>query len=268
MSAIATEAAGTSAAVRWLFGVPVHALTMSQALDTIEAAIAERRSLHIGVVNAAKIVNMQRDPALRAAVLESDLILADGASVVWASRILRQPLPERVAGIDLMTGMFERGNVRGYRVFVLGATTEVLDSALKYIRSHYPHVDIVGHHHGYFSAIDEGRIAEAIAAARPDILLVGMTSPKKEQFLARWSDQIRVPISHGVGGSLDVIGGKVRRAPLLWQRLGLEWLYRVAQEPRRLWRRYLDTNIRFCWLVVTHLAGGRSADAAITQKPA
>ncbi len=267
-----TTASNNSAAVRQLFGVPISALTMSEALDEIDRAIAERRPLHIGVVNAAKIVNMQRDPALRAAVLESDLILADGISVVWASRALRQALPERVAGIDLMTGMFERGNRHGYRVFVLGATSEVLASALNYVRSHYPNIDVVGHHHGYFSAIDEPRIAEAIAAARPDILLVGMTSPKKEQFLARWSDQMRVPISHGVGGSLDVIGGKVRRAPKLWQRLGLEWLYRVAQEPRRLWRRYLVTNVRFCWLVLTHLVrqafGSRSVDAAINQKPA
>ena len=105
----------------------------------------------------------------------------------------------------------------------------------------------------------------SISSARPDILLVGMTSPKKERFLARWSDALTVPVCHGVGGSFDVLAGKVRRAPLLWQRLGLEWLYRVKQEPRRLWRRYLVTNTVFCAMVATSLARELSGRLARTQ---
>jgi N-acetylglucosaminyldiphosphoundecaprenol N-acetyl-beta-D-mannosaminyltransferase len=109
---------------------------------------------------------------------------------------------------------------------------------------------LVGHHHGYFTPQEEPALVAAIAGAQPDILLVGISSPKKERFLARWGDQLGVPVCHGVGGSFDVLAGKVRRAPLAWQRLGLEWLYRVKQEPRRLWRRYLVTNALFCAMVL------------------
>ena len=101
----------------------------------------------------------------------------------------------------------------------------------------YRHVRVVGHHHGYFTPAEEPAVVAAIAAAQPDILLVGISSPEKERFLARWSGQLGVPVCHGVGGSFDILAGKVHRAPLAWQRLGLEWLYRVYQEPRRLWRR-------------------------------
>lgn len=234
-----------------LFGVPIRAMTLNQALDTIHAAIVQRRRLQIGVVNAAKLVNMRRDKMLMQDVLSSDLILADGIAVVWASRLLSRLLPERVAGIDLMMGMLRRGNEHGYRVYCLGAASEVLEKVADRIAVDFPNVRLAGRHHGYFSEKEEEGIASGIAASRPDILFVGMTSPKKENFLARWSDKIGVPVCHGVGGSFDVMAGKVQRAPETWQRLGLEWLYRVKQEPRRLWRRYLVTNTLFCGMVVS-----------------
>ena len=241
----------TDARIRELWGVPIHAMTMDDVLGRVDAAIADRRRLRIGVVNAAKIVSMRRDEALREAVVSCDLIVADGMSVVWASRVLARPLPERVAGIDLMLAMLRRGNDRGYRVYCLGATDEVLDKVVARIAQDYPDVSVVGRHHGYFGAEEAGAVAAAVAAARADILFVAMTSPKKEQFLARWGDDLGVPVCHGVGGSFDVLAGLVRRAPESWQRFGLEWLYRVRQEPRRLWRRYLVTNTLFCALVVS-----------------
>jgi N-acetylglucosaminyldiphosphoundecaprenol N-acetyl-beta-D-mannosaminyltransferase len=234
-----------------LFGVPIAALTMREALAEVDAAVVERRRLQIGVVNAAKLVNMRRSSALRDDVLSSDLVLADGAAVVWASRLLGRSLPERVAGIDLMTGMLEHGNERGYRVYFLGAKPDVLQRAVDRIRREYPGVVIAGMHHGYFNAREEDQVASDIALATPDILLVAMTSPRKEQFLARWTSQLEVPVCHGVGGSFDVVAGLVQRAPELWQRMGLEWLYRVKQEPRRLWKRYLVTNVAFMWMVLT-----------------
>jgi N-acetylglucosaminyldiphosphoundecaprenol N-acetyl-beta-D-mannosaminyltransferase len=232
-------------ATRDLFGVPVAALTMDEALSLVEEAIASRRRLQIGVVNAAKLVVIRRNEELRRDVLSSDLILADGAAVVWASRILGRPLPERVAGIDLMHGMLALGSARGFRVYCLGAKPEVLDRAIRRIASEYPGVTIAGSHHGYFPREGEQAVFDDIARAKPDILLIGITSPAKERFLARWSPRLDVPVSHGVGGSFDVLGGVVSRAPLLWQRLGLEWLYRVVQEPRRLAGRYLKTNVAF-----------------------
>lgn len=233
-----------------LLGVPIDALTMEQVLDRVDKTIVARGHLRIGIVNAAKLVHMRRDVTLRADVRSCDLILADGVPVVWASRLLGRPLPERIAGIDLMLGMLRRGNQAGYRIYCLGASEGVLATAVTRITREYRQVRLVGHHHGYFTPQEEPALVAAIAGAQPDILLVGISSPKKERFLARWSDQLGVPVCHGVGGSFDVLAGKVRRAPLAWQRLGLEWLYRVKQEPRRLWRRYLVTNSLFCAMVL------------------
>lgn len=236
-----------------IFDIPIKAMTREQVLDLVHRAISASAPLQIGVVNAAKVVNMYRNPDLGADVLSSDVIFADGASVVWASHILGTPLPERVAGIDLMMGMLERGRKNGYRVYLLGATEEVNRTVAERITTDYPGVIVAGRRNGYFAADEEEAIANDIAQARPDILLVAITSPKKEQFLARWSDRIKVPICHGVGGSFDVYAGKVKRAPLSWQRCGMEWLYRLLQEPGRMWKRYLVTNSLFCWLIVREL---------------
>jgi N-acetylglucosaminyldiphosphoundecaprenol N-acetyl-beta-D-mannosaminyltransferase len=246
-----------TAAQEVLFGVPIAPATMEEALDQVDRAIRERRRLLIGVVNAAKLVNMRRDRELRQDVLSSDVIFADGMSVVWASRFLGRPLPERVTGIDLMHGILERGQKNGYRVYLLGATREVVETAADRMRQQYPGVAIVGRQHGYFSDAEEEAVASAIAEARPDVLFVAITSPRKERFLARWSGRLEVSVWHGVGGSLDVVAGKVARAPEAWQRLGLEWLYRVKQEPGRLWRRYLLTNSVFLAMVVSEWARAR-----------
>ena len=248
-----------------LLGVPIDALTMEEVLDRVDKAIGSRDRLQIGVVNAAKLVNMRRDPALRADVLSCNLILADGVPVVWASRLLGRPLPERVAGIDLMLGILRRGNQNDYRIYCLGASEDVLATAVGRIIAEYPHVNVVGRHHGYFSSQEEPGLVAAIVNAKPDILLVGMSSPKKERFLAHWSDQLGVPVCHGIGGSFDVLAGKVRRAPLVWQRLGLEWLYRVCQEPRRLWRRYLVTNTLFCAMVLSELVRRRPHSPSLSR---
>jgi N-acetylglucosaminyldiphosphoundecaprenol N-acetyl-beta-D-mannosaminyltransferase len=248
--------------VRQLFGIPIHALTRDEAIQRIADAIAQHGRLRIGVVNVAKIVNMRNNAAFMQDVAGSDLVLADGMPIVWVSKLLGQPLPERVTGIDLMFGMLKHGDKLHYRVYCLGATPEVLQKAIEQIGVDYPHVKIVGSHHGYFTEADEPTLVADIASVRPDILLVAMTSPKKEQFLARWEEELNVPICHGVGGSFDVLAGKVRRAPDVWQRLGLEWLYRVKQEPRRLWKRYFITNTLFCGMVL------REVLRRVTRRPA
>jgi len=237
-----------------LFGIPMTPATMGEAVDWVDEAVRCRTRLRIGVVNAAKIVNMRRDTVLRDDVLSADAVFADGMSVVWASRLLGRPLPERVTGIDLMHRILERGQSRAYRVFLLGATRDVVETAARRMGERYSGVVIVGRHHGYFTDAEEEAVASAIVEARPDILLVAMTSPRKERFMARWSGRLGVPVCNGVGGSFDVLAGKVERAPERWQRLGLEWLYRVKQEPRRLWRRYLVTNSIFVGLLLGELA--------------
>lgn len=236
--------------MRSILGVPVAAVTMGEALDLVDQAVRSRSRLQIGVVNAAKVVNMRRDPFLRDDVLSSDVIFADGMAVVWAGKVLGEPLPERVPGIDLMMGILERGNTRAYRVFFLGATKDVLDAVVSRAKVDFPGLVVAGCQDGYFKAEAEEAVASAIAASRADVLFVAMTSPKKEKFLARWAETMGVPVCHGVGGSFDVYSGKVQRAPQAWQRLGLEWLYRVKQEPGRLWRRYLVTNALFGGMLV------------------
>lgn len=245
--------------VATLFGIPVQVAMMPDVLKLIDEAISSRSSLDIGVVNAAKIVNMRKNPELADAVLSSDVIFADGMSVVWASRLLGDPLPERIAGIDLMHEIMRQGQEKKYRVYCLGAKQEVLDAVCEIFATEYPGTVVVGSHHGYFGADDEEAIATSIRDANADALFVAITSPKKEQFMARWSELMNVPVVHGVGGSFDVVAGIVERAPESWQRLGLEWLYRVKQEPRRLWKRYLVTNSKFLWMIVRERLRSSSA---------
>jgi N-acetylglucosaminyldiphosphoundecaprenol N-acetyl-beta-D-mannosaminyltransferase len=250
-----------SVPVLTILGLPISPLTVDQTLALCEQRIHERRRLLIGVVNAAKVVNMRRDATLRGAVLAADIILADGMAVVWASRLLGKSVPERVAGIDLMVRLLQRADQRGHRVYCLGALDDVLSDVVGRIEREYPGLRLVGWHNGYFGPDEEGQVAADIARTRPDVLFVAMSSPKKELFLARWSAQMGVPVCHGVGGSFDVLAGRVKRAPPAWQRFGLEWLYRVLQEPRRMWRRYLVTNTLFSALVLRELLLRRDRNA-------
>jgi len=236
-----------------MFGINIHSLGMEQALNIVHECITSKQALHVGMLNAAKVVNMKRNPALGEDVISSNLILADGSAVVLASKILHKKLPERVAGIDLMHGILARGDKLGYRIFCLGASEEISQEIERQINKHYPGVVIAGRQNGYFSEQQQQEVAESIAAARPDVLFVAITSPKKEQFMAKWGEVMRVPVVHGVGGSFDVFAGKVKRAPLVWQKLGMEWLYRVLQEPGRLWKRYLVTNTLFIGMLIKEL---------------
>ena len=239
-----------SGALQELFGLELDALTMSEAVAVCDRAVATRHPSVIGVVNAAKIVKMRSDALLRDSLLTCDLILADGQAVVWASRLLGSPVPERVAGIDLFEQLLRNANAKRRSVYLLGARPDVLDALQARIRTRFPGVRIAGAHDGYFGEEAAEQIAADIRRAEPDMLFLGMSSPKKETFLARYGATLGVPLMHGVGGSFDVLAGITKRAPVRWQRLGLEWLYRLLQEPRRMWRRYLVTNTAFVCLIV------------------
>jgi N-acetylglucosaminyldiphosphoundecaprenol N-acetyl-beta-D-mannosaminyltransferase len=208
-------------------------------------AVSTRRRMLIGVLNAAKIVNAHQDELLRRSLVECDVLLADGQSVVWASRLLGRPLPERVAGIDLFEELLRLADAERRSVFFLGATPDVLTRLIAVIEARFPNVRIAGSQHGYFKDEDSEQVAGEIAASGADMLFIGMTSPRKEVFLGRFGPTLNVPILHGVGGSFDIFAGQTKRAPVLWQRTGMEWAYRVLQEPRRLWWRYLSTNSAF-----------------------
>jgi N-acetylglucosaminyldiphosphoundecaprenol N-acetyl-beta-D-mannosaminyltransferase len=236
-----------------ILGMPIDALTMDDVLDRCRASLASRKRTLVGVVNAAKMVRLRHDPELRDSLLECDVLLADGQSVVWASRLLRRPVPERVAGVDLFERLLELAARDGWSVYLLGARADVLATLQQRLVERFPALKIAGARDGYFTDAEAPTVAADITGSGADMLFLGMTSPKKEIFLGDYGETLGVPVLHGVGGSFDILAGVTKRAPQLWQRLGLEWLYRVLQEPRRLWRRYFTTNATFIALVLREL---------------
>ena len=233
-----------------ILNTKIDNLSMHQTLQCIENSILQNKKLHHVVVNAGKMVAMQRDLKLRQSVNSCDLINADGQAVVWASRILGQPLKERVAGIDLMENLVELAYNKNFKIFFFGAKEEVVSSVVKKYKIKYSKDIIAGYRNGYFNKEDEGHIAQQISDSGADILFVAISSPTKENFLYNNKETLRgVNFIMGVGGSFDVVSGLVKRAPLWMQKIGMEWFYRFAQEPKRMWKRYLIGNIKFIWMV-------------------
>jgi len=204
-------------------------------------------------INAAKLVTLKKDAELQAVVNRCELANADGQAVVWASRLLGDPLPERVAGIDLMHALIAMAEREGYGIYILGARQDVLETAVQRLRTTHPQLRIMGYRHGYFSEEESQQVAAAIRDSGARILFVAMSSPRKERWLGEHGPTLNVPFVMGVGGSIDVVAGITRRAPQAWQRLGIEWLYRLIQEPRRMFRRYLVTNAQFSAMVARAL---------------
>lgn len=239
-----------------MLNTAIDNLTMSETLARVASTIERKKQLHHVVVNAGKIVAMQQDPELRESVNGSDLINADGQAVVWASRILGKPLKERVAGIDLMEEVVALAAEKGYSIFFLGAREEVVATVVKKYESLHGKPIIAGYRNGYFDRDDEGRIAEDISNSGAKILFVAISSPKKETFLFRNRRKLAdVYFIMGVGGSFDVVSGNIRRAPGWLQEIGMEWFYRLIQEPGRMWRRYLVGNTKFILLVLKERFG-------------
>jgi len=238
----------------------IDRLDMRQTLDRCREIIEAGDFVQQVSINAAKLVSLRHDHELRQVINRCGLVNADGQSVVWASRLLKDPLPERVAGIDLMFGLMEMAERESYGVYILGAREEVLRTALDKLRCTYPRLHIVGSWNGYFSEHESSQVVEAIRRAKADILFVAMSSPRKERWLGAYGQSLGVPFVMGVGGSIDIVAGVTRRAPRLWQKLGIEWLYRLMQEPRRMLRRYLITNTQFSVLVARGLFARRSTN--------
>ncbi len=225
---------------------------MDQTIQKVEDIICKRKPTQHVVVNAAKIVMMQEDPKLRDIINGCPIINADGQSVVWASRLLGQPLPERVTGIDLMQKLIELSAAKGYRLFFFGAKEEVISRVVEVLKERYPSLQIAGYRNGYFSPEENDEIVEQINASNADMLFVGFSSPKKEYWLAENLPRLNVAFCMGVGGSFDVIAGVYKRAPLWMQKMGLEWFFRFIQEPKRMWKRVLKSG-KFMWLVIKEM---------------
>lgn len=233
-----------------VLGCAIDRVDMSEAAERCDRFVRTRAGAQHMAINAAKIVAMRDDAALHELIDRCELVTADGQAVVWASRLLGDPLPARVAGIDLMLELLALAERRGYRVYLLGARPDTIETAVSRLRDRHPELVVAGYRDGYFSEAEEPSVVAAIRAARPDLLFVAMPTPRKEYFVGRWGRELDVPFSMGVGGAIDVIAGVTRRAPRYVQRLGLEWAFRLAQEPRRLMRRYFVTNSKFLGLTL------------------
>jgi len=234
-----------------ILNTTIDNLTMEDTLEVVEKTIAAKEQIHHVVVNAGKIVAMQTDLQLRKSVNESDLINADGQAVVWASKALGQPLKERVAGIDLMMNLVESAFKNHYKIFFFGAKEEVVKTVIDIYANKYSPNIIAGYRNGYFKKDEEKDIANQISKSGADILFVAISSPTKENFLYENKELLsNVSFIMGVGGSFDVVAGKVKRAPIWMQQSGLEWFYRFIQEPKRMWKRYLIGNSKFIALVL------------------
>jgi N-acetylglucosaminyldiphosphoundecaprenol N-acetyl-beta-D-mannosaminyltransferase len=237
-----------------ILGAPVDVLSMSETIQLVDRAIVEKKQLHHCAINVAKIVNMRKNRELRNSVTSADIISADGQPLVWASKCLGTPLPERVAGIDLMQQLVEFAHRKNYKIYLLGAKEEVVRKVVDLYSGQYGPQIIAGYRNGYFSKEEEPLIAKEIALSGANLLFVAITSPKKEIFLNKYKDLLKdVSFIMGVGGSFDVVAGKVSRAPVWMQKFGQEWLYRVIQEPRRMWKRYLLTNTTFLYLILKEI---------------
>lgn len=228
-----------------ILGVPIDHLNTDEALDRMEEFILEGRRTgqghQVATVNVDFIVQALEDPELQYLLQDVDLATADGMPLVWASRVIGNPLEGRVAGSDFVPLLAERAAQRGYSIFFLGAGPGVAERAAEVLKQRYPDLPVAGIYAPPFQPVHEmgAETLERIKEANPDILLVAFGNPKQEKFIRMFGRELNVPLMIGVGGTLDFIAGVRQRAPIWMQRLGLEWFYRLIQEPSRLWRRYV-----------------------------
>jgi N-acetylglucosaminyldiphosphoundecaprenol N-acetyl-beta-D-mannosaminyltransferase len=252
-----------------LLGLPVDILSSDETIGRIIAAIDTRQRCQHVALNVAKLVNARTNAELDRDVRESDIVGIDGMGIVYALRLLGHPVPQRVAGVDLFESLMAECANRGLRPYLLGATPEVLGAARRNLSEQHPGLIFAGSHHGYFTTEQEASVCDQIRASRADCLFIAMPTPRKERFMARHRDSLGVPFVMGVGGTLDVVAGHVKRAPAFVQNLGLEWAYRMMQEPRRLATRYLRTNVIFCALLLrallVHLTTGAGHAKAMPE---
>jgi len=217
-----------------LLGLTIDRVNMDEALKFIDGMVARKKPGHVVTADASMIVIAREDPELASIVERADLVTADGAGLLWASRLFGQPIRDRVSGVDLVARICERSAEGGPSAYFLGAAPGIAEEAAEALRSRYPGARIVGTRHGYFKASEEPQVVADIRAARPDVLFVAFGIPKQEKFIQRNRDAMGVPVSIGIGGSFDVHSGRVPRAPLWMQRAGLEWLFRLMQNPGKL----------------------------------
>lgn len=221
-------------------GCPVDNVTIDEAVRALEGYIRDGKPHQVAVINANKLWQMERDPRLAAIIRSASLFVPEKAVVIGA-RVLGLEVRHHVGGIMLLKRFLGCAVQKGYRLFFLGARPDVLQAMLSNLRCMYPELRIAGSHHGYFDAVGEADVLEEITQARPDAIFVAMGSPRQEFWISENLVKLGVPVCMGVGGSFDVLAGVKRDAPDWVRALSMEWLFRLAQDPKNLWKRYLTT---------------------------
>ncbi|MCZ8515711.1 WecB/TagA/CpsF family glycosyltransferase [Paenibacillus filicis] len=237
-----------------IMGVAFTTRSLEQTIDTMldritGTAEAKAPLFHVITANPEIVMTAREDEHIRRILGQAGLVTPDGIGIVLASRWIGQPLQGRVTGFDILTGLLEKGLSQPFSVYLLGGEEETSREAAEVIRARYPGIKVAGRHHGFFGEEEEARILAEIEELRPDLLVVATGAPRAEKWIDRHRSRLRVKAAIGVGGSLDVLAGRVKRAPVLWQRMNLEWLYRLLSQPSR-WRRQLVLP-QFAWKVLT-----------------
>ena len=233
-----------------ILNTTIDVLTQKETIDIVEQYVVSKTPLHLMGVNADKINEVNENDLMKKIVNSCGVINADGASVVLASNYLKKPLPERVAGIDLMIKLVELSNEKGYSIYLLGAKQEVVEQTKKTLEDKYKKLNIVGFHNGYFKENQWKDISNEVKRLNPDFVFVGITSPLKEYLIEYLQNDHNDSVFMGVGGSFDVISGIIPRAPKWMQKMNLEWLFRVMHEPKRLFKRYFYGNTKFIKAII------------------
>ena len=230
----------------------VDKISLEGVVNLVAQNIAGRKKTHIVFLNALKISEINKNPAIKKAMHEAELILADGVPIVWFSKLFGNALPGRVNGTDLFEKLLEWANNNSKKIFLLGATEENVNLLAIKLRKDYPNLGI-SLRNGYYKDHEDEQVINQINSTNSDILFVGFSSPKKEVWVNKYKDKLNIPIIQGVGGSFDVLAGKISRAPKWMQNSGLEWLYRVLKEPRRMFIRYMKTNFIFLLIMLKYM---------------
>ncbi len=216
-----------------IYGIPFSKASMDETVYYLTEAIEGRRVTHVITANPIMIMSAVENASYSAMIRRADLIVPDGAGVVWAAKYVGNPVAERVTGFDLMHRLFEQGEKRRWKAYLLGTSQEVIEAAAEKLQLQYPQVKIVGYRNGFFGPEQDEEVVEEIRNAAPDLLFVARGADTQEPWIVKYKQKLGVPLIMGVGGSFDVVSGKLKRAPMIFQKLRMEWFYRLAQEPKR-----------------------------------
>lgn len=218
-----------------ILGIQFSKLTLRETMDLIEAQVEKNREdpFHIIAANPEIAIQIQEDAELKKISEEADLITPDGVGIVWASRFMKNPIKERVTGIDLLIESLKTGDKKGWSFYFLGSEESVSAKMEQHVKLNYPNVKVAGRHNGFFNKDEEIKIIQQIEDLKPDILIVALGSPLADKWIYKHKDRITAKVTYGVGGSMDVITGKVKRTPAIWKKLNLEWLHRRIIMPER-----------------------------------